>query len=95
GRAGLELARSLHPDVVLLDLDLPDMRGEDVLAELRADSETADIPVIVVTAAATARRQAELARAGSDAYVVKPIQLASFMSTLEAVLGRRVKSARG
>jgi signal transduction histidine kinase/ActR/RegA family two-component response regulator len=94
GQAGLELARSLHPDVVLLDLDLPDMRGEDVLAELRADSETADIPVIVVTADATARRQEELARAGSDAYVVKPIQLASFMSTLEAVLGRRVKSAR-
>jgi signal transduction histidine kinase/CheY-like chemotaxis protein len=93
GRAGLELARSLRPDVVLLDLDLPDVRGEEVLAELRADPETADIPVIVVTADATARRQEELARAGSDAYVVKPIQLASFMATLEAVLGR-VKSAR-
>jgi signal transduction histidine kinase/ActR/RegA family two-component response regulator len=92
GRAGVQLARTLHPDVVLLDLDLPDMRGEEVLAELRADPETADIPVIVVTADATARRQEELTRAGADAYVVKPIQLASFMATLEAVL-RRVESA--
>jgi signal transduction histidine kinase/ActR/RegA family two-component response regulator len=93
GRAGLKLARTVHPDVVLLDLDLPDLPGEDVLAELRADPETADIPVIVVSADATARRQEELARAGAEAYIVKPIQLASFMATLAAVLGG-VESAR-
>jgi signal transduction histidine kinase/ActR/RegA family two-component response regulator len=93
GRAGLELAREVHPDLVLLDLDLPDIRGEEVLAELRGQPETADIPVIIVTADAAPWRQAELARAGADAYVVKPIQLASFLETLEAVL-RRVEATR-
>jgi signal transduction histidine kinase/CheY-like chemotaxis protein len=86
GRAGLKLARTVRPDVVLLDLDLPDVQGEDVLAELRADPATAGVPVIVVSADATGWRQEELARAGADAYVVKPIQLAAFMATLDGVL---------
>jgi CheY-like chemotaxis protein len=59
-----------------------------VLVELRADPATASIPVIVVSADATAWRQEELARAGAAAYIVKPLQLASFLSTLDAVLGR-------
>lgn len=88
GRAGLQLAAGAEPDVVLLDLDLPDMRGEDVLVELRFDPSTSDIPVIVVSADATTRRQEELLGAGASAYVVKPIQLASFMTTLDAVVGR-------
>ena len=89
GRAGLKLAATVLPDVVLLDLDLPDIRGEDVLAELRFDAATRDIPVIVVSADATARRQEELLREGAAAYVVKPIQLASFMATLDAVVAGR------
>jgi DNA-binding response OmpR family regulator len=73
---------------VLLDLDLPDIRGEDVMAALRADPVTAEIPVIVVSADATAWRQAELIRAGAAAYIVKPLQLASFLTTLDGVLRR-------
>jgi signal transduction histidine kinase/ActR/RegA family two-component response regulator len=88
GRAGLKLAANVAPDVILLDLDLPDIRGEDVLVELRADPVTATIPVIVVSADATAWRQEELARSGAAAYIVKPLQLASFLATLDAVLGR-------
>ena len=87
GRAGLKLAANLAPDVILLDLDLPDIRGEDVLVELRADPATAGIPVIVVSADATAWRQEELARSGAAAYIVKPLQLASFVATLDNVLG--------
>jgi signal transduction histidine kinase/ActR/RegA family two-component response regulator len=90
GRPGLRLARTVRPDVVLLDLDLPDIPGEEVLAELRADPATADIPVIVVSADATSWRQEEFARAGAAAYVVKPIQLASFMATLDRVLSSSV-----
>jgi signal transduction histidine kinase/ActR/RegA family two-component response regulator len=86
GHAALTLIATVHPDVVLLDLDLPDMRGEEVLDRLRSDQATADIPVIVVSADATGWRQEELARAGAAAYVVKPIQLASFMATLDTVL---------
>jgi signal transduction histidine kinase/CheY-like chemotaxis protein len=88
GRAGLKLAATVAPDVVLLDLDLPDISGEDVLLELRADPATAGIPVIVVSADATAGRQEQLLQAGAAAYIVKPLQLASFLATLAAVLGR-------
>jgi signal transduction histidine kinase/CheY-like chemotaxis protein len=88
GRAGLNLATTVLPDLVLLDLDLPDIRGEDVLVELRAVPETADIPVIVVSADATAGRQEQLIQEGAAAYIVKPLQLASFVATLDNVLGR-------
>jgi signal transduction histidine kinase/ActR/RegA family two-component response regulator len=88
GRAGLNLAAAVLPDLVLLDLDLPDMRGADVLAELRADPATAGIPVVVVSADATAWRQDQLKQAGAAAYIVKPLQLASFLATLDGVLGR-------
>ena len=93
GHAGLKLASTLGPDVILLDLDLPDMRGEDVLAELRFDEGSKDIPVIVVSADATGHRQEQLLRAGASAYVVKPIQLASFMATLDAVVGRSARTS--
>jgi signal transduction histidine kinase/ActR/RegA family two-component response regulator len=88
GRAGLKLATTVRPDLVLLDLDLPDVSGEDVLADLRADPATAAIPVVVVSADATARRQERLVQAGAAAYIVKPLQLASFVSTLDTVVDR-------
>lgn len=88
GRAGLKLAASVAPDLVLLDLDLPDIPGEDVLAALRADPVTAHIPVVVVSADATSWRQERLLAAGATAYIVKPLQLASFVATLDTVLGR-------
>ena len=88
GRAGLKLAADVLPDLVLLDLDLPDIRGEDVLVELRADPATVGIPVVVVSADATAGRQEQLVAAGAAAYIVKPLQLASFLATLDSVLAR-------
>ena len=88
GRAGLKLAADVLPDLVLLDLDLPDIRGEDVLVELRAHPATAGIPVVVVSADATVWRQEQLVGAGAAAYIVKPLQLASFVATLDSVLAR-------
>jgi signal transduction histidine kinase/ActR/RegA family two-component response regulator len=92
GGSGLSLSKAARPDVILLDLDLPDMNGKEVLERLRSDPATGDIPVIVVSADATAWRREQLARAGAAAYVVKPIQLASFMATLDAVLRRTAPS---
>jgi signal transduction histidine kinase len=77
-------ARRLTPDVVALDLQLPDMTGAAVLAALRDDEATRAVPVIVVTADATLQHEQQLRDAGATAYLTKPLDLARF----EAELGR-------
>jgi PAS domain S-box-containing protein len=84
GSQGIELARAQHPDAILLDLHLPDMRGEDVLSELRADVATRDAPVIVVTADAVASRMSSVQKAGAAAYITKPIDASALFSALES-----------
>jgi signal transduction histidine kinase/CheY-like chemotaxis protein len=86
GAEGRTLVRELLPDVVLLDLHLPDLGGEELLAELRADPATAGIPVIVITADATPRQVERLRRAGAAAYLSKPIDLRLLLETVEDAL---------
>ena len=59
GRLGLDLARAHSPQLILLDLHLPDVSGREVLAELRADKKTRDIPVVVISADATKPRSSD------------------------------------
>jgi DNA-binding response OmpR family regulator len=70
GPSGLELARRIHPDVIVLDLMLPGQSGLDVLAELRADDELAKTPVIVMSAWSHSDEAA--VQAGADRFVPKP-----------------------
>ncbi len=86
GRLGVELARQHQPDVILLDLHLPDMGGEVVLAQLKADPATARIPVVIVTADATPGRARRLLSAGAFACVTKPFDVPEFLRTVEAAL---------
>ncbi|HYR08690.1 MAG TPA: PAS domain S-box protein, partial [Longimicrobium sp.] len=86
GRIGVDLAREHRPDLVLLDLHLPDIPGEEVLRRLRADARTADIPVVVISADATRDSLDRLRTAGADAYLTKPLDLDDFLATLEAHL---------
>lgn len=86
GRFGLELAHEHHPDLILLDLHLPDMPGERVLAELQNDPETRDIPVIVLSADATRERE-QMLLAGACAYLTKPIDLRRLLDVLDRQLG--------
>ncbi len=86
GRLGVELAREHHPDVILLDLHLPDMTGGVVLAQLKADPTTADIPVVIVTADATPGRARRLVEEGAFACVTKPFDVPEFLRTVEAAL---------
>jgi len=86
GRIGLELAREHVPDLILLDLHLPDISGEEVLRRLRADSRTASIPVVVITADATRAKVDRLIAAGADAYLTKPLDIDEFMDTLHQFL---------
>jgi DNA-binding response OmpR family regulator len=70
GPSGLELARRIHPDVIVLDLMLPGRSGLDVLAALRADDELAKTPVIVMSAWSHSNEAA--VQAGADRFVPKP-----------------------
>ena len=89
GRLGLELARDRRPDLVLLDLHLPDIAGEEVLAELTAMPETASIPVVIVSAAASKGRVERLRQRGAHDYLTKPIDLAELLEVIGAALGTR------
>jgi signal transduction histidine kinase/ActR/RegA family two-component response regulator len=87
GRIGLDLAKAHRPDLILLDLHLPDMHGSDVLQHLRADPETADTPVIVLSADATRGQIRSLLSAGANDYLHKPLVIKEFLGMVGAHLG--------
>jgi CheY-like chemotaxis protein len=86
GRVGLELARQHHPELILLDLHLPDLPGWEVLAQIKADPMTRDIPVIVISADATPLQIKRLLSAGARTYLTKPIDIAEFFRVVDEVL---------
>ena len=85
GGLGLELAREERPDLVLLDLHLPDMPGTDVLERLRQDPATATVPVVVVSADATPEQVRELRDKGVLAYLTKPIDVQELLGVVDRV----------
>ena len=85
GSLGIELAREHRPDLVLLDLHLPDMPGTEVLDQLRADPRTARIPVVVVTADATPAQVRALRASGVAAYLTKPVDVAELVRVVAMV----------
>jgi CheY-like chemotaxis protein len=86
GQLGVELAQEHAPDLVLLDLHLPDIPGDEVLRRLRADPRTAGVPVVVISADATPKSIERLRAAGADAYLTKPLDVKLFLRTLERLL---------
>lgn len=86
GGLTLELAREHHPDLIVLDLHLPDIQGDEVLAQLRADPRTAAIPVVMCSADATERRRKQLIAAGAHAYLTKPVKVQRFLRMLDELL---------
>ncbi|MDQ3493376.1 MAG: response regulator [Chloroflexota bacterium] len=93
GGLGIELAGSLRPDLVLLDLHLPDRSGWDVLRAIREAPETKDIPVLIVTADATDGQGRRASQSGADGYVTKPIEIAVFFEVVDDILAARVVGA--
>jgi PAS domain S-box-containing protein len=83
GKLGLDLARQHSPDLILLDVHLPDLDGRQVISELKSSDTTRDIPVVVVSADATARQIDRLVTAGADAYLTKPLDVANFFQVLD------------
>jgi signal transduction histidine kinase/ActR/RegA family two-component response regulator len=89
---GLDLAREHHPDLILLDLHLPDMPGEEVLRRLRADVGTRDIPVVMLSADATQHHIDRLLAAGATAYLTKPIAVRPLLQTIDGVLDAQAEA---
>ena len=86
GEPSLALARAHRPALVLMDIQLPTMDGITALRRLRADAQTASIPVIAVTASVTTKDVGVIAKAGFDGYVAKPIRYAAFMDAVRSHL---------
>jgi len=86
---GLTLAADRRPDVIVLDIDLPDMNGFEVLARLKADPQTCDIPVIALTAAAMPHDIERGLDAGFNHYLTKPINVPDFFAKIADVLAER------
>jgi signal transduction histidine kinase/CheY-like chemotaxis protein len=83
GSQGLELARAHRPGAILLDLHLPDLHGTEVLARLRADAATRDIPVVVLTADATGGQMSRLLEQGARAYLTKPLDVVQLLALID------------
>ena len=88
GRAALESARNYTPDLILLDLMMPEMDGFEVIEKLKSDATTRTIPVIMLTAKAQTHEKIQGLRSGADDYITKPFQLDELTARIEAVLGR-------
>ena len=89
GGLGLELAREHHPAIVLLDLGLPDVGGEQVLRSLCDDPSTASIPVVIVSADATPGHRQRLISAGAAGYLTKPINVRELLRLVDESVERR------
>jgi len=86
GTVGLDLARQHRPDLVLLDLHLPDLHGREVLRQLKRDPSTAAIPVVILSADATPDQVEELLAAGAAEYLTKPIDIDRLLKAIERAL---------
>ena len=82
GIEALELARQHHPDLILMDIQLPEVSGLEVTKWIKEDEDLAKIPVIAVTVFAMKGDEQKIREGGCEAYISKPISVASFMSTI-------------
>jgi two-component system, cell cycle response regulator DivK len=84
--SGLTMARAEHPDLILMDVQLPGMDGLAATALLKTDPNTAHIPVIALTAMAMKEDQAKSEVAGCDGYIAKPLRYQELYATIDALL---------
>jgi two-component system, cell cycle response regulator DivK len=83
---GLALARTEHPQLILMDVQLPGMDGLEAIALLKADEATRAIPVIALTALAMKGDEERIRAAGCDAYIAKPMRYQHFLETVATQL---------
>jgi len=88
GRAGLDLAHQQHPDLIIMDLQLPEISGLEVTHSLKADADTSAIPIIATTAYALYGSEEKIRASGCDGYMAKPIALTEFLDLVESLMTR-------
>jgi len=87
GEAALPLARANRPDLILMDLQLPDISGFDAVRRLKDDAEMRSIPIVAVTAFAMVGDERKAMTGGCDGYIAKPILLRDFLDLVEKFIG--------
>jgi two-component system cell cycle response regulator DivK len=86
GLQAIDLARDEQPDLILMDIRLPDINGFEVTRLIKQDDQTKTIPIIAVTALASPEYEKKGFESGCDAYIPKPITLGNFLRTIESFL---------
>jgi two-component system, cell cycle response regulator DivK len=87
GLEAIDLARKHRPDLILMDIQLPEVSGLDVTRWIKDDDDLRSIPVIAVTAFAMKGDEERIRQGGCEAYLSKPISVAKFIETVKAYLG--------
>lgn len=87
GIEALELARTHHPDLILMDIQLPEVSGLEVTKWIKEDDDLKTIPVIAVTAFAMKGDEERIRQGGCEAYISKPISVVKFLETVRSYLG--------
>lgn len=87
GMDALDLAREHMPDLILMDIQLPEVSGLEVTKWIKEDEKIAHIPIIAVTAFAMKGDEDRIRQGGCEAYISKPISVASFLKTIEFYVG--------
>jgi len=90
GNSGLETAINEHPDLILMDINLPDIDGLEVTARLKDNAGTSAIPIIALTANAMVGDREKALEAGCDGYLPKPISRQDLLSTVKEYIGESV-----
>jgi len=92
GAAALDIAREQQPDLILMDIQLPDIPGTEAIRRLKADEQTRDIPIIAVTAFAMSYEKANILASGCDAYITKPFRAEELAELMERYTGHQSTS---
>jgi len=87
GREALDLTKEHKPDLILMDIQLPEISGLEVTKLIKKDDELKDIPVIAVTAFAMKGDEEKIREGGCEGYIAKPISVANFLQTVQKFLG--------
>jgi two-component system cell cycle response regulator DivK len=86
GIEAISLTRNIQPDLIVMDIQLPEISGLDITRKIKADRDIAHIPVIAVTAFAMRDDEEKIMAAGCEAYLSKPIAIDDFLSTIRRFL---------